>query len=102
MYLLVFCFWLQTAAQPSNDSDILTKLFVLALAALHAIFHSTFFWFCVVGAFVSWWVSWIVRDAVSDAVKDAIEGLDLEGTVREAVREAILEERDGRDEEDYG
>jgi len=46
---------------------------------------------------MSWWVSWIVRDAVRNGVKDAIEGLDLEGTVCDAVPEALEEERDDED-----
>jgi hypothetical protein len=92
MRFLVSGLWLQTAAQPSKDADILTKLFVLVVAALHANFQSTFFWFCVAGAFISWWISWIVRDAV----RNAIEGLDLEGTVRDAVRDALEEDREDR------
>ena len=94
MRCLISCLSLQTAAQPSKDADILTKLFVLALAALHAILHTTFFWFCVAGAFVSWWVAWIVRDAV----KDAIASLDLDERVREAVREAIEEKAEEEDD----
>jgi len=90
MCYLISYLWLQTAAQPSKDADILTKLFVLVLGALHAILHSTFFWFCVGGAFVSWWISWVVRDAV----KDAIASLDLDERVREAVREAMEEKQD--------
>ena len=81
---------LQTAAQPPKDTDALGKLFVLILAALHAIFSSTLFWFCVAGAFMSWWISWIVRDAVKDAIRD----LNLDERVRESVREAIEEAND--------
>jgi hypothetical protein len=95
MRSLVAALWLQTA-QSSNDSDILTKLFVLVVAALHAILQSTFFWFCVAAAFVSWWVSSTVRDAVRDGVKEAIQGLDLEGTVRDAVRDALEEDQEDR------
>jgi len=80
----------------SLDRDNLTKLFALILAALEAIFHSTFFWFCVAGAFVSWWFSWIVRDAVKDAIKQ----LNLDERVREAVREAIEEAKEEREEID--
>jgi len=98
MRFLASCLLLQTITQSSNDSDILTKLFLLFLAAVHAILHSTFFWFCVAGAFISWWVSWIVRDAVRDGVKDAIHGLDLEEMVRDAVREVLEEEREIREE----
>jgi hypothetical protein len=90
MFMLYLITHLQVVEGPSNDGNILTKLFVVVLAALHAILHSTFFWFCVAGAFVSWWVSWIVRDAVKDAIRE----LDLDERVREAVREAMEEKQD--------
>jgi hypothetical protein len=90
MFMQYLITYLQVAKPNSNDGDTLTKLFVLVLAALHAILHSTFFWFCVAGGFVSWWVSWIVRDAVKDAIRE----LDLQERVREAVREAMEEEQD--------
>jgi hypothetical protein len=69
-----------------KDSSVIT----LILAALRAIFTSTLFWFCVAGAFITWWISWIVRDAVRDAIRD----LDIDETVREAVREVLEESRD--------
>jgi hypothetical protein len=77
----------------SIGKDNLIKLVALVLPVLDAIFRSTFFWFCVAGAFVSWWFSWIVRDAVKDAIRE----LDLDERVREAVREAIEEAREEDD-----
>jgi hypothetical protein len=65
-------------------------MFELILSALHAIFSSKFFWFCVAGACVSMWISWVVRDAVKDAIRD----LDLDERVRAAVREAMEESAD--------
>ena len=85
------------AAEPPKDSDFLSKLFVLVVGALHAIFTSTFFWFCVAGAFIAWWISWIVRDAVKDAILD----LDLDERVREAVREALEESREAAADDDW-
>jgi len=98
MRSLGVCLWLQTAQSP--DGDVLTKLFVLVVAALHAIWNSTFFWFCVVGAFVAWWVPWIIRDAVRDGVTNALLEQDFQDTIRRAVAEAIREVRE--EEQDDG
>jgi hypothetical protein len=66
------------------------NVLALLLGILHAIFTSRFFWFCVIGGFITRWISWIVRDAVKDAIRD----LDLDERVREAVREALEESRE--------